>query len=182
MKGIKEVETVREFLTLDELKTLVSTPCPDETVKKAALFSALTGLRHSDIRKMTWGEISETPRGYTLKYTTQKTGKYQELPLSAEAVELCGEPQEPRAKVFSDLRYSQISGKALAKWIGNAGITRNITFHCFRHTFATLQLASSTQITTIQKLLGHKNLATTMVYAKTLEEAKREAVNKLKIL
>lgn len=55
-------------------------------------------------------------------------------------------------------------------------------FHCFRHTFATLQLASGTQITTIQKMLGHKNIGTTMVYAKTLEEAKREAVEKIKIL
>lgn len=55
-------------------------------------------------------------------------------------------------------------------------------FHSARHTFATLQLASGTQITTIQKMLGHKNIGTTLVYAKTLEEAKREAANKIKIL
>lgn len=57
-----------------------------------------------------------------------------------------------------------------------------VLFHCGRHTFATLQLASGTQITTIQKMLGHKNIGTTLVYAKTLEEAKREAANKIKIL
>ena len=57
-----------------------------------------------------------------------------------------------------------------------------VLFHCFRHTFATLQLASGTQITTIQKMLGHKNIGTTLVYAKTLEEAKREAADKIKIL
>lgn len=55
-------------------------------------------------------------------------------------------------------------------------------FHRYRHTFATLQLASGTQITTIQKMLGHKNIGTTLVYAKTLEEAKREAADKIKIL
>jgi hypothetical protein len=55
-------------------------------------------------------------------------------------------------------------------------------FHVARHTFATLQLASGTQITTIQKMLGHKNIGTTLVYAKTLEEAKREAADKIKIL
>ncbi|WP_425595848.1 tyrosine-type recombinase/integrase [Paraprevotella clara] len=54
--------------------------------------------------------------------------------------------------------------------------------HVARHTFATLQLASGTQITTIQKMLGHKNIGTTLVYAKTLEEAKREAAEKIKIL
>lgn len=57
-----------------------------------------------------------------------------------------------------------------------------VLFHVARHTFATLQLASGTQITTIQKMLGHKNIGTTLVYAKTLEEAKREAANKIKIL
>lgn len=57
-----------------------------------------------------------------------------------------------------------------------------VLFHTARHTFATLQLASGTQITTIQKMLGHKNIGTTLVYAKTLEEAKREAANKIKIL
>lgn len=57
-----------------------------------------------------------------------------------------------------------------------------LIIHCFRHTFATLQLASGTQITTIQKMLGHKNIGTTLVYAKTLEEAKREAADKIKIL
>lgn len=57
-----------------------------------------------------------------------------------------------------------------------------VLFHCARHTFATLQLASGTQITTIQKMLGHKNIGTTLVYAKTLEEAKREAAEKIKIL
>ena len=57
-----------------------------------------------------------------------------------------------------------------------------VLFHLARHTFATLQLASGTQITTIQKMLGHKNIGTTLVYAKTLEEAKREAADKIKIL
>lgn len=61
-------------------------------------------------------------------------------------------------------------------------LAQPITFHVARHTFATLQLASGTQITTIQKMLGHKNIGTTLVYAKTLEEAKREAAEKIKIL
>lgn len=61
-------------------------------------------------------------------------------------------------------------------------LAQPITFHTSRHTFATLQLASGTQITTIQKMLGHKNIGTTLVYAKTLEEAKREAADKIKIL
>lgn len=181
LKSIKEVETLREFLTLDELQKLVNTPCNNDLLKRAALFSALTGLRHSDIIKMKWGEICETDGLHTLKYMIQKTNKYQELPISVQAVQLCGERKEPDAQVFNGLCYSAYTNKALAQWIGASGITRNITFHCFRHTFATLQLASGTQITTIQKMLGHKDIATTMVYAKTLEEAKREAAEKIKL-
>jgi integrase len=181
LKSIREVETNREFLTLDELRKLVDTHCNDNMLKKAALFSSLTGLRHSDIVKMKWSEIVEAGEKYTLRYTIQKTQKYEELPISEDAISLCGERQEPEILVFKGLKYSAYTNKALAQWIGAAGITRNITFHCFRHTFATLQLASGTQITTIQKMLGHKKLETTMVYAKTLEEAKREAADKIKI-
>lgn len=182
LKSIKEKETQREFLSLGELKSLVNTPCTNPVLKRAALFSALTGLRHSDIRKLRWEEIVEKDGLFTLKYIIQKTNKYEELPISDQAIQLCGERQLPSDLVFAGLQYSAYANKALAQWLGSAGITRNITFHCFRHTFATLQLASGTQITTIQKMLGHKDLGTTLVYAKTLEEAKREAANKIKIL
>jgi integrase len=144
LKSIKEVETHREFLTLDELNMLVEAPCTNEVLKRAALFSALTGLRHSDIIKMKWGEIRETNGLFTLKYTIQKTNKYEELPISVQAVQLCGERKEPEALVFDGLHCSAYANKALAQWLGAAGITRNVTFHCFRHTFATLQLASGT--------------------------------------
>jgi integrase len=181
LKSIKEEETRREFLTIDELNALAITPCTNEVLKRAALFSALTGLRHSDIRKMKWGEISEKNGQYTLKYTIQKTNKYDELPISEQAVALCGERKTPNELVFDGLVYSAYANKALAQWLGAAGIMRNVTFHCFRHTFATLQLANDTQITTIQKMMGHKNIQTTLVYAKTLEEAKREAAEKIKL-
>ena len=182
LKGIKQVETQRDFLTLVELKKLVDTPCTNDVLKRSALLSALTGLRHSDIIKMKWSEIADTEGKCTLRYTIQKTGAYHELPIGEEAMQLCGERQDPETLVFAGLKYSAYENKALAQWIGLAGIDRNITFHCFRHTQATLQLASGTQITTIQKILGHKKLETTLVYAKTLEEAKREAADKIKIL
>jgi hypothetical protein len=100
LKGIKEVETHREFLTLDELNALVNAPCTNDVAKRAALFSALTGLRHSDIRKMRWSEITEINGRFTLKYTIQKTGKYDELPISAQAVSLCGERKAPEDSVL----------------------------------------------------------------------------------
>lgn len=185
LKGIKEEETQREFLTLDELQLLAKTSCLDEVLKRAALFSALTGLRHSDIRKLKWCEVYEEKDNdkmrYKIKFTTQKTNKFIELPISDEAIQLCGERNSPERLVFEGLKPTQYGSKSLAQWIGVAGIERNITFHCFRHTYATLQLASGTQVTTIQKMLGHKNIGTTLIYAKTLEQAKQDATEKIKL-
>lgn len=54
-----------------------------------------------------------------------------------------------------------------------------ITFHCGRHTFAVLQLSLGTEIYTLSKLLGHRELKTTQVYAQIMDEKKREAVNRI---
>ena len=180
LRGIKASASHREFLTLDELKSLVSVPCKNSVLKRAALFSSLTGLRFSDIQKMKWGELMETADGITLRYVIKKTNSYDELPVSSQAMRLCGERQSPDSPVFAGLSYAHVN-EVLRNWLSAAGITRKITFHCFRHTFATLQLASGTQVTTIQRMLGHKSLNTTMIYAKVLEESKRAAADKLKI-
>ena len=52
-------------------------------------------------------------------------------------------------------------------------------FHCGRHTFAVLQLSLGTEIYTLSKLLGHRELKTTQVYAQIMDEKKREAVNRI---
>lgn len=69
----------------------------------------------------------------------------------------------------------------MANWIAEAGITKAITFHCVRHTYATLQLSHGTDMFTVSKLLGHRDLKTTQVYAKIIDRTKREAANKIKI-
>lgn len=63
----------------------------------------------------------------------------------------------------------------LKDWIKAAGITKHITFHCFRHTYATLQLAAGTDLYTISKMLTHSNVATTQVYADVVNDLKRKA-------
>jgi len=149
-------------------------------LKRAALFSALTGLRHSDIKKMKWSELEFVARkGYLLNFDQQKTKGVEVLPISEQAYSLLGEPGEPTAQVFDGLKYSAYQNKHLFQWIGAAGITKDITFHSFRHTYATLQLHSGTDIYTVSKMLGHKDLKTTQIYAKIVDEAKLEASNKI---
>ena len=60
-------------------------------------------------------------------------------------------------------------------------LAQPITFHCFRHTFATLQLAEGTDIYTVSKLLTHSNLATTQVYADVVDELKRDAAERISL-
>ncbi|MCR5696411.1 MAG: site-specific integrase [Marinilabiliaceae bacterium] len=181
VKGIQEQESRREHLTVEELNTLVKTECDQPTMKRAALFSALTGLRHCDIQKLRWSEIQKEGGNYRLNFTQQKTKGVEYMPISKQAYQLCGEPQGDDKLVFEDLPDPSWISRPLERWIKAAGITRRITFHCFRHTYATLQLAGGTDIYTVSKMLGHTNVRTTQIYAKVVDEKKEKAVDVIKI-
>lgn len=180
--SVKRAETHRKYLTLDELQKLADTACNPPILKKAAIFSALTGLRFSDIFKLTWAEVHNVPNaGYHLSFRQQKTEGVEMLPISDQAAELLGERGELQEKVFKGLVYSSQWNNKLQVWIAKAGITKDITFHCFRHTYATLQLTLGTDIYTVSKMLGHKDLRMTQIYAKVVDTSKRAAANKIKL-
>jgi len=180
IKPIKPAETQRNYLTLEELNRLVKTDCVNPLLKRAALFSALTGKRFCDIQKLVWGEIEYVEgQGYFIHFIQQKTKGVEVLPISEQAFSLLGERKEPTDKVFEGLTYSAYHNKHLYQWIGAAGITKEITFHCFRHTYATLQLSNGTDIYTVSKMLGHRELKTTQIYAKVIDKTKREAADKI---
>ncbi|WP_292901695.1 site-specific integrase [Nonlabens sp.] len=182
ISAIKELETSREHLTIDELNKLVKMPCNSDLLKRAALFSALTGLRFSDIHKMTWGELTYIDgEGYFLNFRQKKTKGIEYYPISEQAVSLLNDKGEPTDRVFDGLEYSAYSNRHLFQWIGSAGITKKITFHCFRHTFATIQLFKGTDIYTLKKMMGHKKIETTMIYAKIVDDTKRKASDKIKL-
>jgi site-specific recombinase XerD len=69
----------------------------------------------------------------------------------------------------------------LSKWLQAAGITKHITFHLARHTFATLLVSSGSEIYTVSKMLTHKNVSTTQIYADLIDEKKRQAAEIIKI-
>ncbi len=180
--AIRQEETQREYLSLEELQRLAKTECDNPLLKTAALFSSLTGLRWSDIRKLKWEDIQYSEaQGFFIRFTQQKTKGVETLPISAQATELLGKPAEGNEVIFKKLHYSAYFRILLGKWMLRAGITKNITFHSFRHTFATLQIAEGTDIYTVSKMLGHRDLKTTQVYAKIVDQKKREAADKIKI-
>ena len=179
---IEQKESIRAVLTIEEINKLVKTDCHNPVLKRAALFSCLTGLRFSDILKLTWNEIEFIPdKGYILKYRQKKTDSPEVLPISEQAVSLCGKRMEPSAKVFDGLTYSAYENKHLYQWLAAAGITKDISFHNFRHSFATLQISEGTDIYTVSKMLGHKNISTTQIYSKVVDDMKRKASDRIKL-
>jgi integrase len=175
----KVIENIRQYLSLDELKAITKVECRYDVLKRAFIFSCLTGLRWSDINNLKWSELQNTNEGWRITFHQQKTKGLQYLDMSEQARGYLGEQGNPDERVFTGLRYSSYMNVELSKWIMRAGITKDITFHCARHTFAVLQLSLGTEIFTLSKLLGHSELKTTQIYAKIIDEKKREAVNKI---
>jgi integrase len=182
---IKKETKLPVFLTLEEVRKLKNTACGNENVKSAFLFSCLTGLRYSDVDGLTWDNIKD---GY-LEFSQQKTKSGERFPLSKYALEILEGQRNavmgdkvgrvhPENSVFMFPRKSTVD-KVIRHWVRDAGINKCISFHKSRHTFATLSLSSGVDIYTTSKLLGHRNLQTTQIYASVIDEKKIQAVNML---
>ncbi|WP_139958214.1 tyrosine-type recombinase/integrase [Flavicella sediminum] len=179
---IKEEETFREYLSEEEITKLWNTKISKPIVKRMAIFSAFTGLRFSDILKLKWDDIyGDEHQGYYIQLRQQKTKSTQNHPISPNAYKILEIDKEPNAiLIFNNITYHAIN-RPLKEWITNSGIRKKISFHNFRHSYATLQLAKGTDIYTVSKLLGHKNVATTQIYTKVLDKNKIKAANLINI-
>lgn len=179
VERFKEPETDREFLTIDEIRKLHKTPPPNEDLAQAFFFSCLTGLRWSDIVKLKWKEVQQWHSGTRIVFTQQKTGGLEYLDLNTQAASMLGERGNPDDYVFPRLGPIQSARISIAAWVKSAGINKHITFHCARHTFAVMMLDLGVDLYTVSKLLGHKSIETTQVYAKILDKNKKAAVERI---
>ena len=176
----KKDESTREFLTIDELKLLMATPCRLEIVKHAFLFSCFTGLRYSDVKSLLWSEIHTAADGKTLYLEHQqvKTKKNVTVPLSEEALKWMPKKQKGKDKVFHQMQITSTTVEVLLEeWVKAAGIHKHITYHCSRHTAATMLLTLGADLYTVSKILGHSSIKMTEVYAKIVDKKKVETVN-----
>lgn len=177
IKGVGYEETNRTYLTIEEVRLLAKTPCQNEVTKRAFLFGCLTGMRNSDIRAITWDDVHDQD-GYTrIIFRQRKTHGQEYLDVNGQAAALMGEQGEPDDHVFPLQSWDAVR-KQLIAWGKRAGIEKHVTFHVSRHTFAVMMLGV-TDIYTVSKLLGHRELSTTQVYAKVLDKAKRDAVDNM---
>ena len=170
----------REFLTIEEVKSVMSTPCRYKIVKKAFLFSCFTGLRYSDMKALNWSEIHSAADGKTeyIDHVQIKTKDRVTIPLSEEAKKWMPERIEGVDNIFHQLTITHTTVEVVLKeWMEAAGIQKHITYHCSRHTAATMLLTLGASIYVVSKILGHKSIKMTEVYAKIVDKKKLETVN-----
>jgi len=173
----EQLET--NYLTLSELKILKNSPCNNPAIRTAFLFSCFTGLRYSDIVTLEWKDIQD---GALLK-RQQKTKTFVKIKLAETALELLEEQQHlaaayPHDRIF-ELPVNHYTNEMLRLWITMCGIKKKITFHCARHTFATMCLNQGIDIYTVSKLLGHHDVANTQRYAKLTDQKRDQEIDKL---
>lgn len=179
LDGVPRVDTERTYLTLDEVKAMVNAPCQTDVLKRAFLFSCLTGLRKSDVERLTWGDVSTNGEFTRIIFRQKKTKGMEYIDITPQAVQFMGERGADGERVFDGFHYTETYNIHLQRWAVMAGVTKPITYHSSRHTFALLMLDLGVDIYTLSKLLGHRKVTTTMVYAHILDRKKQEAVTRI---
>ncbi len=197
---LKKKKTLPTAWTMDQLQKLANTPCNIETqFKQVYMFACATGLRWSDANKLTWENIIRNKvndrEDWFIDFQQQKTGSVEHLPLSEQAIEILKE-REQRIKqnglnryVFPEARETDAKNKpvhgrvsfGLKRWAKAAGLNeKKMKFHTARHSFATNMLeCTNGDLYTVSKLLGHKSIQTTEIYAQVRDARKQEAVRSL---
>ncbi|WP_162844733.1 site-specific integrase [Roseivirga pacifica] len=163
------------------MKKLKQQGCSIPLLKEAFLFSCFTGLRWSDIQNLKWSDIKYLKEGNPeLKLRIKKTNRFQVIPLASGAISLLMSIPQKSSRVFHSLSYSHVVNN-LQNWISEANIDKKITFHCARHTNATWQITTGTDLYTVKSNLGHKHIKTTELYSKVIDDKKKKAIEKLEL-
>jgi site-specific recombinase XerD len=171
----------KDVLSIPEIQLLSQTPINSPEVRKAALFSCVTGLAWVDVKKLTWSQIKLQTK--TIEFVRSKQKKDNVTytnPLNDTAITLLGEPQDPDKLVF-DLPTPDGANATLKDWVKRAKIDKKITWHNLRHSFGTNLIYNNIDILTTSKLLGHASTKHTERYIKASEEMLRSGTDKINI-
>jgi len=175
----KSEETTREYLSPEDVQAIERLKLRKDNAhlqktKDMFLFSCYCGLRFSDVSALTTDQV-QTIDGqiWLILKAMQKTGEPIRIPLyllfDGKPIEILKAYIQPDRKYIFDDLTNQYVNRCLKDIATLAGIKKNVTFHTARHTQATYLLYKGVNIKTVQKLLGHKKLQTTEIYAKAMD-------------
>lgn len=183
--SIKTVESKHTFLLPQEVDALEQL-CPQLSSEKhrhaldAFLFCCYTGLRYSDFTQLSSDNIVQVEKESWLVFRSKKTAVETKLPLlwlfQGKALKILHRYADKES--FFRLAPNSIINKVLIKLGKSAGIQKHFSFHTARHTNATLLIYNGANITTVQKLLGHKSIKTTQIYSEIFPESIVEDLKK----
>ena len=139
------------------------------------LFACFTGLRHSDLERVTWREIKSGNELEFEPYKTRDLQKIVKIPLCQNAVALV---QTRKGNLFQ-VYANQKTNERLKEVANICGIFKNLTTHVARHTFATQFLENGGQLQVLKELMGHSKIETTMIYVHVTNEHKRKQIQLL---
>ena len=175
---MKWEEPIKEYLTEQEVRKLLSTPYPNKVFKSGVEFTLNTGLRHSDILDLKHSHIKYQGDGnIILSKVIVKTGKTLIIPLNDAAVNLISKKGE--GQVFKGFPDNNRANKMLKEWLEKAKISKALTFHGLRHTFAMTAVARGIDIYALKELMGHASIENTLIYAKMLPSKLVSEIKKL---
>jgi len=171
---IKASTAQRAFLSIDEVKMLMNLELPekDVTLQKTRdyfVFSSMTGLRYSDLMNLKFCNIKSDPEAITIEMT--KTKKQVMVPLVPPAKAIIERYNKhtiktPLTKVFPYVD-NQVLNRNLKELMKLSGISKNLTFHVSRHSFASCHVQLDTNLIHLKDLMGHAKITETQMYAKS---------------
>lgn len=174
---IKSVENSHTHLSPEELNHIEELVLDEkhsklQKTKDAFLFCCYAGLRYSDFVNLTPDNIIEMHQETWLIYKSVKTRIEVRLPLyllfEGKGIGLLDKYRDNLTDLFK-IRDNSNVNKELLIIAKLAGVSKRISFHTARHTNATLLIYSGVNITTVQKLLGHRSVKTTQVYTNVMD-------------
>jgi integrase len=184
-QALRVPETDRTVLTFEEITRMSQIDFRGDMgleIKRAFLFAAFTGLRISDIKTLTWGDIEHIGDRVQINKMQKKTLRRVVTPLNVTAWKIIndGTIHDRGAPVFPRLsRIATGLNSYLIAWADRAKLGRRIGWHTARRTFATLSLEYGADINTVSKLLGHTTVQTAAIYAQATDKLRARAVNAL---
>jgi site-specific recombinase XerD len=173
--SIKKGTGNRQFLSESEVNRIIDlklTNKGEANAQKMFVFQCFTGLRYTDLVNMSYENIHDT----TLIFVSEKTNTQISIPIVDRVQQIIKElPKEGKFFNISNQKYNEHLKTIREK----AKITKPVSSHIGRHTFATLALTKGIGIETVSSVLGHASLKTTQIYAKITDQKKQEDMKKL---
>lgn len=176
----------KEILTMEEIDKLMATKYDraNPEVQRGFAFTLFTGIRMCDIRTLTYGNVDYSSR--ILRFQQNKTKSHSGnswvvIPLNDNLLTLIGQPSAPdkRDERIFKLPTKWVCQSVIRHWVKCAGISKHITWHCARHSFAVNILNAGANIKTVASLLGHSGLKHTEKYTRAIDSLKQDAINSL---